>query len=109
MATQNIVNLNQSYFPMYLTETLHFNKVYHYLKYISLTFSSLNVRVFVCGERAGGFFLYLDRLIFFLYLKRRSGEVLSAIKWGLEVPPPPSPKTQHRKFLSILKEKRKIH
>lgn len=26
MATQNVVNLNQSYFPMYLTETLHFNK-----------------------------------------------------------------------------------
>lgn len=99
MATQNIVNLNQSYFPMYLTETLHFNKVYHYLKYISLTFSSLNVRVF-CVRRASRWF--------FLYLKRRSGEVLSAIKWGLEVPPPP-PKTQHRKFPSILKEKRKIH
>ena len=27
MATQNVVNLNQSYFPMYLTETLHFRKV----------------------------------------------------------------------------------
>ncbi|XP_068701462.1 major facilitator superfamily domain-containing protein 12-like isoform X1 [Montipora foliosa] len=26
MATQNIVNLSQSYFPMYLTETLHFQK-----------------------------------------------------------------------------------
>lgn len=26
MATQNVVNLNQSYFPMYLTETLHFRK-----------------------------------------------------------------------------------
>ena len=91
MATQNIVNLNQSYFPMYLTETLHFNKVYHYLKYISLTFSSLNVRVFCVRRASRWFFLYLDRLIFFLYLKRRSGEVLSAIKWGLEVPPPEDP------------------
>ena len=59
MATQNVVNLNQSYFPMYLTETLHFNKVYHYLKYISLSFSSLKVRVF-CVQRASRcFFWYL--------------------------------------------------
>ena len=60
MATQNVVNLNQSYFPMYLTETLHFNKVYHYLKYISLTFSSLNVRVFLCPAS--------EQVVFFLYL-----------------------------------------
>ncbi|XP_020607972.1 major facilitator superfamily domain-containing protein 12-like [Orbicella faveolata] len=26
MTTQNVVNLNQSYFPMYLTDTLHFEK-----------------------------------------------------------------------------------
>ena len=60
MATQNVVNLNQSYFPMYLTETLHFNKVYHYLKYIYLNFSSLKVRVFLCpaSEQAVFFFLY---------------------------------------------------
>ena len=59
MATQNVVNLNQSYFPMYLTETLHFNKVYHYLKYIYLNFSSLKVRVFLCpASEQAVFFLY---------------------------------------------------
>ena len=100
MATQNVVNLNQSYFPMYLTETLHFNKVYHYLKYISLTFSSLNVRVF-CVRRASRWFFFVPCIALVDWeSKRRSGEVLSAIKWGLEVaaggggfvgPPSPPP------------------
>lgn len=92
MATQNIVNLNQSYFPMYLTETLHFNKVYHYLKYISLTFSSLNVRVF-CVQRASRWVFFVPCIALVDWeSKRRSGEVLSAIKWGLEVPPAPLPR-----------------
>ena len=40
MTTQNVVNLNQSYFPMYLTDTLHFEKVKKF-SFVSLrSFSS---------------------------------------------------------------------
>lgn len=38
MTTQNVVNLNQSYFPMYLTETLHFQKVNNFLLFWWLFF-----------------------------------------------------------------------
>ena len=106
MATQNVVNLNQSYFPMYLTETLYFNKVYHYLKYIYLNFSFLKVRVFLCPVSEQAVFFVPCVGLFDWESKRRSGEVLIAIKWGLEVRPQ---KTQHCKLPSILKEKRKIH
>ena len=43
------------------------------------------------GERAGGFFFVPCIALVDWESKRRSGEVLSAIKWGLEVPPPPLP------------------
>ena len=77
MATQNVVNLNQSYFPMYLTETLHFNKVYHYLKYIYLNFSSLKVRVFLCPASEQAVFFAPCTVLFDWESKRRSGEVLT--------------------------------
>ena len=38
MTTQNVVNLNQSYFPMYLTETLHFEKVNNFLSFLRFRF-----------------------------------------------------------------------
>ena len=38
MTTQNVVNLNQSYFPMYLTETLHFEKVNNFLSFLCVRF-----------------------------------------------------------------------
>ena len=38
MTTQNVVNLNQSYFPMYLTETLHFEKVNNFRSFLCVRF-----------------------------------------------------------------------
>ena len=43
MTTQNVVNLNQSYFPMYLTDTLHFEKVNNFLSFLFVRFSRVCV------------------------------------------------------------------
>ena len=43
MTTQNVVNLNQSYFPMYLTDTLHFEKVNNFLSFLCVRFPRMCV------------------------------------------------------------------